>query len=415
MIIKTRREFEKKVLQKATQNPKLLYSYLRRSTRNRHQIPLIRTTDGVEIADSKDKAAYFSQFFQSVYKNEARFLPPSTEELPTQSVSHILFSEGIVRRELEALNESKSPGPDEIPPKLLKELASELSVPLSMLFQTSFDTGTLPIDWKLAHITPRYKGGSRASTTNHRPISLTCILCKVMERIMKNELIDSLEVHGLLSNCQHGFLKGRSCTTNLLRSLQSWTRALDDRHEVHIALIDFQKAFDTVPHQRLLHKLKKIGIGDNFLKWIENFLLGRHQVVCIGQGKSDPAMVGSGVPQGSVLGPILLLIYVDDAARALDCEKAMFADDMKIWSVIRGPADEDILQVNLNRLEEWSSRWLLRFNVGKCSILRLGNTTRSAITRDYFLGGAALQEVEAQKDLGVLMTSSLNHLLIVRE
>ncbi|BHF66482.1 hypothetical protein SprV_0200949900 [Sparganum proliferum] len=162
MIIKTRREFEKKLLQKATQNPKLLYSYPRRSTRNRHQIPLIRTTDGVEIADSKDKAAYFSQFFQSVYTNEARFLPPSTEELPTPSVSHILFSEGSVRSELEALNESKSPGPDEIPPKFLKELASELSVPLSMLFQTSFDTGTLPIDWKLAHITPLYKGGSRA-------------------------------------------------------------------------------------------------------------------------------------------------------------------------------------------------------------------------------------------------------------
>ncbi|BHF66440.1 hypothetical protein SprV_0200945700 [Sparganum proliferum] len=321
-------------------------------------------------ASSQPPAKRAKSFFQSVYTNEARFLPPSTEELPTPSVSHILFSEGIVRRELEALNESKSPGPDEIPPKLLKELASELSVPLSMLFQTSFDTGTLPIDWKLAHITPLYKGGSRASTTNYRPISLTCILCKVMERIMKNELIDFLEVHGLLSNCQHGFRKGRSCTTNLLRSLQSWTRALDDRHEVHIAFIDFQKAFDTVPHQRLLHKLKKIGIGGNFLKWIENFLLGRHQVVCIGQGKSDPAMVGSGVPQGSVLGPILFLIYVDDAARALDCEVAMFADDMKIWSVIRGPADEDILQVNLNRLEEWSSRWLLRFNVESVSNLR---------------------------------------------
>nr|VZI03213.1 unnamed protein product [Spirometra erinaceieuropaei] len=118
-------------------------------------------------------------------------------------------------------------------------------------------------------------------------------------------------------------------------------------------------------------------------------------------------MVESGVPQGSVLGPILFLIYVDDAARDLDCEVAMFADDMKIWSVIRGPADEDRLQINLNRLEEWSNRWLLRFNVAKCSILRLGNTARSASTRDYFLGGAALQEVEAQRDLGVLTTSSL--------
>nr|VZI40015.1 unnamed protein product [Spirometra erinaceieuropaei] len=185
------------------------------------------------------------------------------------------------------------------------------------------------------------------------------------------------------------------------------SRALDDRHAVHIAFIDFQKAFDTVPHQRLLHKLKKIGIGGNFLKWIENFLVGRQQVVCVGRGKSDPAMVDSGVPQGSVLGPILFLIYVDDAARDLDCEVAMFADDMKIWSVIRGPADEDRLQMNLNRLEEWSNRWLLRFNVAKCSILRLGNTARSASTRGYFLGGAALQEVEAQRDLGVLTTSSL--------
>nr|VZI24506.1 unnamed protein product [Spirometra erinaceieuropaei] len=407
LIMQTRREFEKNLLQKATQNPKLLYSYLRRTTRNRHQSPLIKTSDGVEIADSRDKAAYFSRFFQSVYTNEARFLPPSAEELPTPSVSDILFSEGIVRRELEALNESRSPGSDEIPSKLLKELASELSVPLSMLFQTSFDTGTLPIDWKLAHITPLHVGGNRAATTNYRPISLTCILCKVMERIIKTELMHFLEVHGLLSKCQHGFRKGRSRTTNLLQSLQSWTRALDDRHAVHIAFIDFQKAFDTVPHQRLLYKLKKIGIGDNFLKWIENFLVGRQQVVCLGRGKSHPAMVDSGVPQGSVLGPILFLIYVDDAARDLDREVAMFADDMKIWSVIRGPADEDRLQMNLNRLEEWSNRWLLRFNVAKCSILRLGNTARSASTRGYFLGGAALQEVEAQKDLGALTTSSL--------
>nr|VZI45789.1 unnamed protein product [Spirometra erinaceieuropaei] len=187
----------------------------------------------------------------------------------------------------------------------------------------------------------------------------------------------------------------------------SWTRALDDRHAVHIAFIDFQKAFDTVPHQRLLHKLKKIGIGGNFLKWIENFLVGRQQVVCVGRGKSDPAMVDSGVPQGSVLGPILFLVYVDDAARDLDCEVTMFADDMKIWSVIRGPADEDRLQMNLKRLEEWSNRWLLLFNIAKSSILRLGNTDRSASTRGYFLGGAILQEVEAQRDLGVLTTSSL--------
>ncbi|BHF67271.1 hypothetical protein SprV_0301029700 [Sparganum proliferum] len=162
------------------------------SSKRGHELPPLLNDNKVFLTDDTDKAELFRAFFAkrlntesepvpflrslSVYTNEARFLPPSTEELPTPSVSEVLFSEGIVRRELEALNESKSPGSDEIPPKLLKELASELSVPLSMLFQASFDTGTLPIDWKLAHITPLYKGGSRASTTNYRPISLTSSL-----------------------------------------------------------------------------------------------------------------------------------------------------------------------------------------------------------------------------------------------
>nr|VZI50156.1 unnamed protein product [Spirometra erinaceieuropaei] len=267
------------------------------------------------------------------------------EELPTPSVSDILFSECIVRRELEALNESKSSGPDEIPSKLLKELASELSVPLSMLFQTSFDTGTLPMDWKLAHITPLHKGDLNPSS--RRPARGPPSLHRLPE----------------------GF---RHCAT-----------------------------------PKALTYAEKIGIGGNFLKWIENFLLGRHQVVCIGRGKSDLITVESVVPQGSVLGSVLFLIYVDDAARDLDCEVAMFADDMKIWSVLRGPAYDDRMQMNLNCLEKWSNRWLQRFSVAKCSILRLGNTARSASTRGYFLGGAALQEVEAQKDLGVMTTSSL--------
>uniref|UniRef100_A0A0X3PXH1 Reverse transcriptase domain-containing protein n=1 Tax=Schistocephalus solidus TaxID=70667 RepID=A0A0X3PXH1_SCHSO len=407
LILKTRREFEKTLLQKATQNPKLVYSYLRRCTRNKHQIPLIKTAVGVEISENREKAEYFSQFYRSVFTNEARFLRPSVDNPPTASISHILFSEFLIQKELKELKESKSPGPDELPPKLLKELANELSAPLSVLFQKSFDSGTLPFDWKLAHITPLYKSGSRASVTNYRPISLTCILGKIMERIIKSELVKFLETHNLLSSCQHGFRKGRSCTTNLLYSIQRWTQALEDRHAVHIAFIDFQKAFDTVPHERLLYKLERIGIRGNLLKWIENFLVGRRQVVCIGQERSSSAAVESGVPQGSVLGPILFLIYVNDCVRNLDCEAAMFADDIKIWNVIQSPADEDKLQINLTRLEEWSNHWLLRFNVDKCTILRLGNPSGSAESRSYFLNGEALKDVETQKDLGVLMTTTL--------
>nr|VZI19250.1 unnamed protein product [Spirometra erinaceieuropaei] len=166
----------------------------------------------------------------------------------------------MILTELLRLKESKSPGPDEIPAKILKELAGELSKPLSMLFHTSFETGYLPPDWKSAWITPLYKGGSRVSANNYRPVSLTSICCKIMEKIIKQQLMQFLEQNHLLSDSQHGFRKGRSCVTNLLYCLEHWTRAVDRGDMVHAIYIDFKKAFDSVPHHRLLYKLSRAGV-----------------------------------------------------------------------------------------------------------------------------------------------------------
>nr|VZI19906.1 unnamed protein product [Spirometra erinaceieuropaei] len=297
----------------------------------------------------------------------------------------------MVLTELLRLKESKSPGPDEI----LKELAGELSKPLSMLFHTSFETGYLPPDWKSAWITPLYKGGTRVSANNYRPVSLTSICCKIMEKIIKQQLMQFLEQNHLLSDSQHGFRKSRSCLTNLLYCLEHWTRAVDRGDMVHVIYIYFKKAFDSVPLHRLLYKLSRAGVRGKFLMWIQSFLIGRSQAVHVGDQQSAEVAVKSGVPQGSVLGPTLFLVYVSDCANELNCDVAMFADDIKIWSTIRSEVDEARLQTNLDHLEQWSKDWLLPFN------------NQFSYHTVYRLTGKPLQEVDAQKDLGVWITTSL--------
>nr|VZI39880.1 unnamed protein product [Spirometra erinaceieuropaei] len=185
-----------------------------------------------------------------------------------------------------------------------------------------------------------------------------------------------------------------------------WTRAVDGSNAVRAVYVDFKKAFDSVPHQRLLYKLNRTGLRGNLLRWIQSFLIGRSQIIHVGDRLSAEVAVESGVPQGSVLDPTLFIIYVNDCVSELNCDVAMFADDVKIWSVIRTEFDEERLQADLTRLEKWSQDWLLPFNVTKCNVLRVGRT-RSLNRRVYHLNGVSLQEVDAQKDLGVWVTASL--------
>ncbi|BHF82677.1 hypothetical protein SprV_0802581600 [Sparganum proliferum] len=185
-----------------------------------------------------------------------------------------------------------------------------------------------------------------------------------------------------------------------------WTRAVDGGNAVHAVYVDFKTAFDSVPHQRLLYKLSRTGIRGNLLRWIQSFLIGRSQIVHVGDRQSAEVAVEGGVPQGSVLGPTLFIIYVNDCVSELNCDVAMFADDVKLWSVIRTEFYEERLQADLTRLEKWSQDWLLPFNVTKCNVLRVGRT-RSLSRRVYHLNGIPLQEVDSQKDLGVWVTASL--------
>ncbi|BHF74366.1 hypothetical protein SprV_0501745200 [Sparganum proliferum] len=230
-----------------------------------------------------------------------------------------------------------------------------------------------------------------------------------MEAIVKKATMKFLEQNHLLADLQHGFRQNRSRLSSLLLSTEQWTRTLDKDGRVDVIYTDFKKALDSTPHKRLIYKLSGIGIRGRLLILITDFLTGRSQTVCVGASRSTPTPVLSGVPQGSVLGPLLFLVYINDCINDLGCSSIMFADDVKLWRAIRFDADGYAFQDRLNRLNSWSARCLLNFNVEKCVVLRL-RTKKTGEEDDsfqYVLGEQPLSNVVEQTDLGVLMTSSL--------
>ena len=211
--------------------------------------------------------------------------------------------------------------------------------------------------------------------------------------------MEYIQDNNIISCHQHGFQKKCSCVTQLLECLFDWTNSYDDDKGVDAIYLDFRKAFDTVPHKRLLYKLNHLGVRGHLLAWI-----GRRQRVILRNGASSWKKVTSGVPQGSILGPLLFLLYVNDIPDAISSSIAkMFADDTKVYNSIVTSADCDALQADLNALAAWSHLWLLEFNADKCVVLRI----KAAVSYRYSLNGVYLQEVVDQKDLGITVSNNL--------
>ena len=241
-------------------------------------------------------------------------------------------------------------------PRPLVEMANELVEPFRELFAKSLDEGVLLQCWKEGNITPVFKKGKKHITGNYRPVSLTSVACKMMEQLVRNEVMEHTLTNNLLSSFQHGFVHGRSCTTRLLAVLDKWTEAIEQGESIDAIYLDFAKAFDMVPHQRLLVKLKGYGICGKVLQWIAAFLDGRRQRVIINGSTSSWSPVTSGIPQGSVLGPILFVCYINDMPEVVDSPVHIFVDDTKIYRQITTQSDQETLQADLKQLEEWSKK-----------------------------------------------------------
>lgn len=281
-----------------------------------------------------------------------------------------------------------------------------LADPLCIIFNKSFNSGIIPQDWRNANITPIFKKGSKADPGNYRPISLTSIICKIMESIVKDRVVEHLERHYLINSSQHGFMKRKSCLTNLLEFFETVTKEFDKGSPFDIIYLDLAKAFDKVPHKQLIQKLEAYGISGQTLNWIENWLSDRKQRVVLNGDHSDWKKVLSGVPQGSVLGPLLFVIFIDDIDSAADLISIInkFADDTKLGQVILSDKDRETLQNCLNDICKWANDWGMTFNIGKCHVVHVGRTNPKYT---YHMNGMKLEVSEHERDLGVKIHCSL--------
>ena len=309
--------------------------------------------------------------------------------------------------EIKSVNKDKSCGPDEIDIKMLHELLDYMCGPITEVLKKSFNLGVLPRDWLDAIVTPVFKKGSKSKAENYRPISLTCIICKVLESIIKRSIVKHFVNHKLFANEQHGFIGGRSTTTQLLKFIDECLQSYVVGGVVDAIYLDFAKAFDTVPHKRLIGKLKAYGINGKVLNWIKGFLKDRTQKVRVNGECSEQAKVMSGIPQGSVLGPILFVIYINDLPAEVKSRALLFADDTKIYRLIKSIADSKQLQQDLDGVVEWSRKWLLAFNSSKCHVLSLGEIENIVHAHYYTMDGVVLEHVFEEKDLGIIVDSQL--------
>ena len=272
---------------------------------------------------------------------------------------------------LSNLQPHKAAGPDEIRPIVLRELRTEISPFIQLIFEKSLATGKLPSDWTRPNVSPIFKKGEKSDPSNYRPISLTCILCKVMEHIMASNLTAHLNRHNILYDLQHGFRQKRSCETQLLQLVEDIGKQFIKGNQIDLVLLDFSKAFDQVNHLKLLFKLSQHGVKGNTLNWIRSFLLGRTQAVVLEGERSAEAPVTSGVPQGSVLGPLLFLLYINDLPQNIQSQVRLFADDTAVYLTVTSSEDANTLQADLDTLQEWESTWDMEFHPSKCQVLHI--------------------------------------------
>ena len=314
-----------------------------------------------------------------------------------------------MEKALNSLKIFKSPGPDGIHPRLLKECAKELALPFKLLFDKTIENGHIPSKWKEAEVRPIFKKGAKTTPGNYRPVSLTSIVCKVFESFIRKSLFDHFVKNDLLSEEQYGFCGGRSCTTQLLNTLYDWFTYLDENIPVDVVYLDFRKAFDTVPHERLMSKLFGYGVKGKIYNWIKDFLKDRTQYVNINENKSDNVPVTSGVPQGSVLGHTLFIYYINDLPSVASSIAKMFADDTKAYRPIYSIEDNLKVQKTINDMVEWSKIWLISFNGTKCKVLHVGkNNPRFKYTIEHDGNITELKITLCEKDLGVYIDPNMS-------
>ena len=401
----------------ASGDSKRFHAYLRQKKVNRSTVgPLL--VQGSWYDDNRVMANHLADYFSSVFVKEDLSYPQPHQVSNSQFVFKDLTLSEIVKA---LLNFKQSPGcgPDELPNILLRKCAVALSYPLYHIFSKSVSCMEVPSVWKRANVMPLFKGGVHSCPSNYRPISMTSVCSKALERLIVSRLYDYLNCNSLLSAFQFGFRAGLSVSDQLLLAYDYVSVHLDGGHDVDVLYFDFRKAFDVVNHKLLLTKLSLIGIGNPLLGWIRDFLTGREMNVVVHGSSSYTVPVTSGVPQGSVIGPVLFLIFINNIATDLTSKFALFADDLKLY--IAHPVNDSdhiesslALQCDVSLLHRRSLSWGLSFSVNKCARIHFSRHNFIPST-DLFIGTLPIPNKTSFRDLGILVDDSLKFHLHVKE
>ena len=404
-VICARSKYEKQKFIRKQAEPKSFFNYIDNRTNGRKPIATLNVGD-TQIVSNHGKATALGTHYQSVFTRDNGVLPPFDARMPPDSLTDIQITENCIVKSIKEMNGNGSAGVDEIHPKFFKNVYPYLIKPLKILFNACLGEGVLPAEWKFGIICPVYKNNFKPNLcSSYRPICLTVSVCKIFERIIRKKLLSYFLENFLLSAAQHGFLPGRSTLSNLLLCINEWTKALDDKRFIDILYLDQSKAFDTVSHRKLLYKLKLYGIGGKFLSLIENFLTGRYQSVRVGNCLSPPSPVTSGIPQGTLLGPLFFIIFLNDISDVLQYTKmVLYADDAKIFKVCSSPEDCYDVVEDISAIADWMEAWQMKLNIEKTEVLSIG---RPNARYPFDIQGTPLRRPEFCKDLGIYVTCDL--------
>lgn len=389
-------------------NSKRFWSFIN-SKNQSNGIPSCMRHNNVSSSDLLTICNMFANHFQSVYSSGSS--PPlnAIENFVPNNFLNVGILECSIQEvqiALSLLNLDKNPDFEGIPPILLQKCSHAFSVPLCLVFNLSLQTGQFLKVWKNSFLTPIFKSGSRHEICNYRPICKISTIPKLFEKIIYEKLTPLLKRY--ISPFQHGFVAGRSTTTNLSIFCNTVLNGLEKGLQCDVIYTDFAKAFDSVSHVLLISKLKRFGFHSNVLEWIRSYLTDRIQYVRINDVLSSPVYVTSGVPQGSHLGPLLFLLFINEIPDLfMNSHCLMFADDLKVFRTIQSDYDCILLQEDLERLYVWCQKNDLRLNVSKCQSLSFCRNL-SPVSFTYAINNSPLSVIPSKKDLGVIFDKKLD-------
>ena len=399
---------EMKAIMMMRKNPKFFYSYVKKTQKTQSKVGPLQDEQGNLKAEPVIKANLLQDQYVKVFSKPENARPENEyNDRCDAEIRDIDISVADVKAAIKDIPTYSAPGPDKLPAVVLKECADEITEAIIMIWRRSLDTGEIPEMLKLQTIIPLFKKGSKSLPENYRPVSLTSHLIKLFERVLRKKIIKHIEDNLLLSNNQHAFRAGRSCLTQLLHHMDEVLKALENRRNVDVVYLDFAKAFDKVDHNILMKKVEQFGIKGKLHAWILSFISNRYQQVLVDGKLSRKEKVISGVPQGTVLGPLLFLIFINDLELTLKHSILhIFADDSKLVKEVVNEEDHQKLQEDLDTAMDWAVNNNMELNQKKFQLLQYGK--EEVLKTPYHANTTTIDREQVVKDLGVQMSEDLS-------